>query len=121
MLGYRVPKPTEAHVDDRRGLQGMKSPRGSGRYLESTWLGMVKHDHILYDHGIPVQSSQSPDADVEIEFQAGSRQVESSRRFAEALRVGNANYAKDYPVKVADDMCCKDSVHFQDFSPSVSI
>ena len=28
-------------------------PAGSGRYPEPKWLGMIQHDMMLFDHGMP--------------------------------------------------------------------
>jgi acetylornithine deacetylase/succinyl-diaminopimelate desuccinylase-like protein len=43
-----------AYVDQRAALQGVESPAGSGRYPEPTWIAMIQHDKVLYDHGNPV-------------------------------------------------------------------
>ena len=43
----------QAYVDQRKDLQGIESPAGSGKYPEPKWLGMVQHDMMLFDHGMP--------------------------------------------------------------------
>ena len=43
-----------AYVAQRKGLQGIESPKGSGKYPEPKWLGMIQHDMMLFDHGMPV-------------------------------------------------------------------
>ena len=63
-----------AYVAQRAALQGKEEPAGSGRYPEPRWLGMVQHDMMLFDHGMPradgsVAKEQRPEADVNIEFQ----------------------------------------------------
>ena len=67
-----------AYVDQRAALQG-KEPPGSGRYPEPKWLGMIQHDMMLFDHGMPradgtVSKQQRPEADVNIEFQSRSKE-----------------------------------------------
>ena len=43
-----------SYVRQRRELQGIENPLGSGEYPEPTWLGMIQHDMMLWDHGAPV-------------------------------------------------------------------
>ncbi|HEY0801043.1 MAG TPA: M20/M25/M40 family metallo-hydrolase, partial [Steroidobacteraceae bacterium] len=62
-----------AYVDQRAALQGKEEPAGSGRYPEPKWLGMIQHDMMLFDHGMPradgsMSKEQRPEADVNIEF-----------------------------------------------------
>ncbi|HEY8062535.1 MAG TPA: M28 family peptidase, partial [Gemmatimonadales bacterium] len=42
-----------AYVDQRKDLQGKEDPAGSGRYPEPKWLGMIQHDMMMFDHGMP--------------------------------------------------------------------
>lgn len=42
-----------AYVAQRKNLQGRESPAGSGKYPEPKWLGMIEHDMMLFDHGMP--------------------------------------------------------------------
>ena len=67
-----------AYVDQRKDLQGKEDPPGSGKYPEPKWLGMIQHDMMLFDHGMPrkdgtVSDRQRPEADVNIEFQSTSK------------------------------------------------
>src|SRR4029077_16242743 len=67
-----------AYVTQRRALQGKEAPAGSGRYPEPKWLGMIQHDIMLFDHGMPradgsLSPNQRPEADVNIEFQGESK------------------------------------------------
>src|SRR5438552_4504926 len=69
---------SRAYVEHRRALQGKEDPPGSGRYPEPTWLGMIQHDMMLFDHGMPRNDGtsspeQRPEADVNIEFQTNSK------------------------------------------------
>src|SRR5256885_12939056 len=64
-----------AYVEQRQALQGKEDPAGSGRYPEPKWLGMIQHDMMLFDHGMPrgdgtLAAEQRPEADVNIEFQS---------------------------------------------------
>src|SRR5205809_4422733 len=61
---------SRAYVAQRRALQGSKQ--------EPKWLGMIQHDMMLFDHGMPradgtLAATQRPEADVNIEFQASSK------------------------------------------------
>ena len=42
-----------AYVAQRQALQGKEEPAGSGKYPEPKWLGMIQHDMMLWDHGMP--------------------------------------------------------------------
>jgi Peptidase family M28 len=107
------------YVQDRAALQGIESPAGSGTYPEPTWIGMITHDQILFDHGTPAAANQSPNADADIEYQASSVFASTSQWMGNAM-VGST-YAKDYPAEVSNNMCCTDSVPFQNAVPSVSV
>jgi hypothetical protein len=55
-----------AYVEQRAALQGKENPPGSHKYPEPKWLGMVQHDMMLFDHGMPrpdgtVSPEQRPD------------------------------------------------------------
>src|SRR6516162_2989474 len=67
-----------AYVEQRQALQGKEDPPGSGKYPEPKWLGMIQHDMMLFDHGMPradgtMSREQRPEADVNIEFQMNSK------------------------------------------------
>ena len=69
---------SHAYVAQRAPLQGREYPPGSGQYPEPKWLGMIQHDMMLFDHGMPradgtVAKEQRPEADVNIEFQIPSQ------------------------------------------------
>src|SRR6266581_4325057 len=44
---------SRAYVEQRQALQGKEEPAGSGKYPEPKWLGMIQHDMMLFDHGMP--------------------------------------------------------------------
>ncbi|HVR62298.1 MAG TPA: M20/M25/M40 family metallo-hydrolase, partial [Polyangia bacterium] len=62
---------SSAYVTDRSPMQGIESPPGSGRFPEPRWLGMIQHDMMLYDHGLPPGPVQRPGADINIDYQVG--------------------------------------------------
>ena len=131
-----------AYVEQRKGLQGIESPKGSGRYPEPRWLGMVQHDMMMFDHGMPVPQldasglpvldakgqavnvvpkEQRAEADVNIEFQSTSRHAEAAARLAWVFRAANDRYATHYPAAVGPHMTNTDSTPFMDEVPSISL
>jgi hypothetical protein len=115
-----------AYIEQRQALQGQEIPAGSGRYPEPKWLGMIQHDMMLFDHGMPradgtLSPDQRPEADVNIEFQINSRRADDSMKLAFVLHQANRNYATDYPATVGPHMTNTDSGPFQDLIPAVSL
>ena len=115
-----------AYVSQRAALQGKESPVGSGRYPEPTWLGVIQHDMMLFDHGMPradgtVSPEQRPEADVNIEFQSTAKAADGAQKLACALHAANAAYASHYPATVGPHMTNTDSVPFMDLVPAVSL
>jgi hypothetical protein len=117
---------SRAYVEQRRELQGKEDPAGSGKYPEPTWLGMIQHDMMMFDHGMPradgtVSPEQRPEADVNVEFQGNSKMAEASQALAWAFRAANERYATDYPATVGNRMQSTDSVPFQDYTAAISL
>ena len=112
---------SNAYVNERAALQGLEDPAGSQIYPEPTWLGIIQHDMILFDHGIPPQAEQIAMADIDIEYLISSSQADRSLQLANTLIAGNQSYSTDYPAEIGTDMCCTDSMPFRDFTASVSI
>ena len=131
-----------AYALQRKDLRGVESPKGSGKYPEPKWLGVIQHDMMLWDHGMPVPQldaagmpvldargqpvyvsppEQRREADVNIEYQAVSAQAEGSARLAWALRAANDKYASRYPAAVGFHMTNTDSTPFMDLAPAVSL
>src|SRR2546425_1522967 len=52
------------YAQERAPLQGSAS--------EPKWLGIIQHDMMMFDHGMPPGPKQSPDADINIEYQMNS-------------------------------------------------
>ena len=115
-----------AYVEQRQALQGKESPAGSRKYPEPKWLGMIQHDMMMFDHGMPradgtVSPEQRPEADVNIEFQSNSKMSEASQKLAWALHAANDKYATDYPAQVGPHMTNTDSGPFQDIIAAISL
>jgi hypothetical protein len=115
-----------AYVEQRASLQGVESPKGSGRYPEPRWLGMIQHDMELFDHGMPradgtLSPTQRPEADVNIEFQSQAKQADGAQKLAWALYAANEAYATDYPASVGPHMTNTDSTPFMDLIPAISV
>ena len=115
-----------AYVEQRASLQGKEAPQGSGKFPEPRWLGMIQHDMMLWDHGMPradgsISATQRPEADVNIEFQANSKLAEQSMKLAFQFRDANEKYATDYPAAVGHHMTNTDSVPFMDHIPAISL
>ena len=115
-----------AYVQQREALQGIESPAGSGKYPEPKWLGMIQHDMMLFDHGMPLPDGtyapeQRPEADVNVEFQMNSKKTLDSQALAWAFHSANARYATDYPAQVGPHMTNTDSGPFQDIVASISL
>ncbi|WP_375341602.1 M28 family metallopeptidase [Massilia phyllosphaerae] len=131
-----------AYVEQRKGLQGIESPKGSGRYPEPRWLGMIQHDMMMFDHGMPLPkldaagkpvldakgqplavpaATQRREADVNIEFQATAKQAEGAQKLAWHFRAANEKYASHYPAAVGQHMTNTDSTPFMDLVPSISL
>ncbi|HSH75741.1 MAG TPA: M28 family peptidase [Longimicrobiales bacterium] len=116
----------EAYVRQRAGLQGVEDPPGSGRYPEPNWLGMIQHDMMLWDHGMPRADGtwnpeQRPEADVNIEFQSTALRADEAMRLAFFFREANERYATDYPAAVGPHMTNTDSTPFMNLTPAISL
>jgi hypothetical protein len=115
-----------AYVDQRQALQGKESPAGSGKYPEPKWLGMIQHDMMMWDHGMPradgtVSPEQRPEADVNIEFAGASKGAEGAQKLAWFFQTANEKYATDYPARVGQHMTNTDSDPFKDLVPALSL
>jgi len=115
-----------AYVDQRAALQGKEDPSGSGRYPEPKWLGMIQHDMMLWDHGMPradgtVSAEQRAEADVNIEFQSTAKLADQAMKLAFLFRDANEKYATDYPAAVGHHMTNTDSTPFMNLVPSISL
>jgi hypothetical protein len=131
-----------AYVAQRKDLQGIENPKGSGKYPEPKWLGMVQHDMMMWDHGMPIPKldangkqevdannrpifvspkEQRLEADVNIEFQSTAKEAEAAAKLAWLFRAANDKYATDYPAAVGFHMTNTDSTPFMDLIPAISL
>ena len=115
-----------AYVEQRAALQGKEDPAGSGRYPEPSWLGMIQHDMMLFDHGMPradgtLSPEQRPEADVNVEFQSTAKRADDAMRLAYLFRDANEKFATDYPAAVGSHMTNTDSSQFMDLVPAISL
>ena len=109
---------SRAYVEQRRALQGTKD--------EPKWLGMIQHDMMLFDHGMPradgtLAAEQRPEADINIEFQASAKLAAEAEQLAWTFERANERYATDYPASVGSHMTNTDSAPFQDYVPAISL
>jgi len=116
----------KAYVAQRQALQGRESPAGSGRYPEPRWLGMIQHDMMMFDHGMPladhtIRKEQRLEADVNVEFQSNSKRADESQKLAWFFANANERFATDYPVTVGRHMTNTDSTPFMDIVASISL
>src|SRR5260221_2435792 len=115
-----------AYVAQRAALQGKEDPAKSGRLPEPKWLGMIQHDMMLFDHGMPrtdgtIAKEQRPEADVNIEFQSAAKFAAEAQQLAWVFQVANEKYATDYPATVSAHMTNTDSAPFQDYVAAISL
>jgi Zn-dependent M28 family amino/carboxypeptidase len=131
-----------AYVEQRQALQGIENPKGSGKFPEPKWLGMVQHDMMMWDHGMPqpvlgpdgkqqvdangrgvfaAPKEQRPEADVNVEFQTASKFADEAMKLAFVFKLAGEKYATDYPVNVGPHMTNTDSGPFQDIIPALSL
>jgi hypothetical protein len=115
-----------AYVEQREKLQGKEDPPGSGKYPEPKWLGMIQHDMMMWDHGMPRADGtwnpeQRPEADVNIEFQSTAKKADDAMKLAFHFRDANEKYATDYPAAVGPHMTNTDSGPFMDIVPAISL
>jgi hypothetical protein len=115
-----------AYVDQRKDLQGIESPKGSGKYPEPKWLGMIQHDMMMFDHGMPhkdgtMSKEQRPEADVNIEYQVTSKFADEAMALAHKFQLADDKYATDYPANVGPHMTNTDSTPFMNLTPSLSL
>ena len=115
-----------AYVAQRKDLQGKESPAGSGQYPEPKWLGMIQHDMLLFDHGMPLpdgtmSKKQRPEADINIEYQVTAKLADAAMILAHKFQLADDKYASDYPANVGPHMTNTDSTPFMDLTPAISV
>src|SRR5262245_30356589 len=106
---------------DGSGTYAQQRAPLQGTVTEPKWLGIIQHDMMMYDHGMPPGPKQSANADINIEYQQNSAMAEASSQLAAALLASNKTYAKDYPATIGSNMAGTDSIQFEDLAASVSV
>jgi Peptidase family M28 len=91
-----------------------------GTAAEPKWLGVIQHDMMMYDHGMPPGPKQSANADINIEYQRNSRMADDSAKLAGLLQASNRSHAQ-YPATIGDNMAGTDSIRFEDLVAAVSV
>ena len=110
-----------AYAQSRAALQGIENPAGSGIFPEPRWLGVIQHDMMMFDHGLPPGSVQSPNADIDIEYQATSTFANAAAQLAQQFAAANKAHAANYPAEVSSNMNNTDSKSFQNLVASISL
>jgi hypothetical protein len=80
---------------------------------------VIQHDMMMFDHGMPPGPKQSPNADINIDYQKESEwrpSPRNRRRFRQ-----NRSYGQNYPATIGANMAGTDSIHFQDLVAAVSV
>ena len=105
---------SKGYVQDRRSLQGTEN--------EPTWLGLIQHDMILYDHGAGSASAeQSNYADLDVEWRAGTAAEADSKDLAILWRFNSGDFATDYPANAYNYSTNTDDTPFHPYVASVSV
>jgi hypothetical protein len=107
-----------AYVAQRQALQGKKD--------EPKWLGMIQHDMMMWDHGMPradgtLSPEQRPEADFNIEWQSNSKMAEQSMKLALVVKLAADKFTTDYPGMLGPHMTNTDSTPFMDIVPAISL
>src|SRR5207249_7773310 len=106
---------------DGSGTYALERSRLQGTAAEPKWLGIIQHDMMMFDHGMPPGPKQAADADINVDYQRDSRMAADSAKLAAAIQAANRLYAPAYPATVGDKMAGTDSIRFEDLVAAVSI
>ena len=107
-----------AYVAQRQKLQGQSG--------EPKWLGMIQHDMMMWDHGMPradgtLNPEQRPEADFNIEWQSNSKMAEDSMKLALFVKLSADKYTTDYPGTLGPHMTNTDSGPFMNIVAAISL
>jgi Zn-dependent M28 family amino/carboxypeptidase len=107
-----------AYVNQRKDLQGQPD--------EPKWLGMIQHDMMMFDHGMPradgtLSPEQRPEADFNIEWQSTAEQAEGAMKLALTVKLAADKYSKNYPGTLGPHMTNTDSGPFMNIVPAISL
>jgi hypothetical protein len=114
-----------AYIQQRMDMQGKEDYPGSGNYPEARWLGLINHDMVMWDHGMPradgsVSAEQRQGADIDIRIESTAKFGEEAAKLALLFRQANEKYVADYPA-VVSPMIHTDPAPFMDLIPSISL
>jgi hypothetical protein len=115
-----------AYVAQRLQMQGRVDQAGPVRYPEPRWLGMIQHDMMMWDHGMPradgtLSPDQRPEADFNIEWQSTAQQADAALKLALAVKAAADRYSKNYPGTLGPHMTNTDSGPFMNWIPAISM
>ena len=105
---------------DGSGTYALERSPLQGTPAEPAWLGVIQHDMMMFDHGMPPGPRQRANADINIEYQESSSMAAGSAILAAALQAANRAHAA-YPATIGTNMAGTDSIQFQDLVASVSV
>ena len=106
---------------DGSGTYALERAVLQGSASEPKWLGVIQHDMMMFDHGMPPGPKQSPKADINIEYQQDSKMAAESAKLAATLQAVSRAVAQKYPATIGANMAGTDSIRFQDLVASVSV
>src|SRR5437879_9372344 len=95
---------------DGSGTYALERAALQGTAAEPKWLGVIQHDMMMFDHGMPPGPKQSPNADIDIEYQINSRMAADCEKLAAAVQAANRLHARDYPATFGANMAGKHSI-----------
>jgi hypothetical protein len=109
-----------AYASNNTGTGGRRALQGT--LDEPTWLGIIQHDMILYDHGAGAPSvQQSAYADMDVEWRAGTTQATASQALALKWAHVSGLYAPDYPATAYNFSTNTDDTPFHPYVASISV
>jgi hypothetical protein len=106
---------------DGSGTYALQRAPLQGTAAEPKWLGIIQHDMMMYDHGMPPGPKQSPNADINIEYQMDSKMAADSAKLAAVLLAANRSHAQTYRATLGTNMAGTDSIRFEDLVAAVSV
>ena len=106
---------------DGSGTYALERAPLQGTAAEPKWLGVIQHDMMMFDHGMPPGPKQSPNADINIEYQRNSRMAAESAKLAAALQAANRSHAETIPQRSAPIWQARIRYGFEDLVASVSV
>jgi len=98
---------------DGSGTYALERAPLQGTAGEPKWLGIIQHDMMLFDHGMPPGPKQSPKADINIEYQRDSRMAAESRNWPLRFR-RQTGHTRGTLQPIGANMAGTDSIRFQD-------